>query len=301
MTLRLTNPHSVLAALETRPADVVEVCLPARGAGPAWQRVAELAESAGCPVKRVERAPDRGGDDDDRRRPGRGGRGQGQRRGPQHRGRDGGRDGGRGQRESGPRGGSKSGSPREGRSSDTHALVLPREALEPEDVFIGITDAAGTDTEGKPGPGLWLALDCLQDPRNVGAVFRSAAFFGVRGVLLTKDRSAPLTAVSYDTASGGLEHVPFAEATNLVRALDLAKERGLWILGAAEEARQDVADVDRGRPWLLVVGNEESGLRRLTRERCDDLCRVSSHGPIDSLNVSVASAVLMATLSRPVG
>jgi 23S rRNA (guanosine2251-2'-O)-methyltransferase len=178
-------------------------------------------------------------------------------------------------------------------STGSAALEIePRSGVSPAELFAGAAQRAG-------GRGLWLALDCLQDPHNVGAVFRSAAFFGVQGVLLTKDRSAQLTAVVYDTASGGLEHLPFARVANLATAMRVAKDAGLWMLGAAEEGGTDVAAVSRDRPWLLVLGNEEKGLRRLTRESCDEVCRIPARGPLGTLNVSAAAAVLMATLTAP--
>jgi len=154
-----------------------------------------------------------------------------------------------------------------------------------------------TDTSG---PGLWLALDQVQDPHNVGAIFRTAAFFGVRGIVMTDVRAASLTSVVYDVASGGVEAVPFAIEKNLRRALEAAKRAGVWILGTSEHARRDVTEVPVDRPWLLVVGNEEAGLRRLTLETCDEVCRVSPRGDdVTSLNVSVATGILIASLSRP--
>jgi 23S rRNA (guanosine2251-2'-O)-methyltransferase len=152
---------------------------------------------------------------------------------------------------------------------------------------------------GEAGPGLWLALDSLQDPHNVGSIFRSAAFFGVRGIVMTSDRAAPLSAVVYDVASGGVEAVPFAVETNLRRALQAAKDAGLWILGSSEHATKAIEDVPRDRPWLLVLGNEEYGLRRLTLETCDEVCQIPPKGDaVTSLNVSVAAGILIATLSR---
>jgi len=145
---------------------------------------------------------------------------------------------------------------------------------------------------------LWLALDEVQDPHNVGAIFRTAAFFGVRGLITTDDRAASLTSVVYDVASGGVEAVPFAVEKNLRRSLEAAKAAGVWILGTSEHAEQDIADVPRDRPWLLVMGNEESGLRRLTLETCDEVCRVSPRGEVvTSLNVSVATGILVAALA----
>ncbi|MCB9898210.1 MAG: RNA methyltransferase [Planctomycetes bacterium] len=269
--LRLTNPHAVLAALEMRPKDVLEVRLPREGAGDAWQKLAGKAAKAGIPVTA------RRDDDEAAGRRGDGGRPRAP-RGPDRRGGPARRD---------VRG--TEAPPKEGRTGGGLALVREREGLDVHELFPKGAARA-------PGHGLWLALDCIQDPRNVGAVFRSAAFFGVRGVLLSSDRSAPLTAVSYDTASGGLEYVPFAWASNLRRDLDVAREAGLWILGADEDGERDVTAVDRARDWMLVVGNEEKGLRRLTREACDEICRLTPKGKVRSLNVSVAAAVLMATL-----
>ena len=95
------------------------------------------------------------------------------------------------------------------------------------------------------------------------------------------------------------EAVPFAVETNLRRALEAAKAAGLWILGSSEHAERSVEDIPRDRPWLLVVGNEEDGLRRLTLETCDEVCQIAPKGEaVTSLNVSVATGILIATLSR---
>ena len=178
-----------------------------------------------------------------------------------------------------------------GRTGGSGALVKERRGAPLEGLFV--------DVEGAARPGLlWLGLDGLQDPQNVGSIFRSAAFFGVRGVLLTRDRSAPLSATVYDVASGGLEYVPFSIHGNLNRALTFAKERGLWILGTSEHAELSLEEVDRHRPWLLVLGNEERGLRRLTLERCDTVCRITPRGRMATLNVSVAAGILMQRLSE---
>ena len=146
--------------------------------------------------------------------------------------------------------------------------------------------------------GLWLALEQLQDPHNVGAIFRTAAFFGVKGIILTKDHSAPLTATVYDVASGGLEFVPFAIASNLSRTILLAKSAGLSILGTSEHAEEAVESVPLDSSCLLIFGNEEHGLRRVTQQNCDRLCRLQHQGEIQSLNVSVAAGILMSTLAK---
>ena len=148
------------------------------------------------------------------------------------------------------------------------------------------------------GDGLWLALEHVQDPHNLGAIIRTAGFFGVRGVILTKDRSASLTAVACDTAAGGAEATPVCTVTNLSRTIDAAREAGLWVLGTSEHAEADLSSVSPDRRWLAVVGNEEHGLRRLTREKCDALVSVGGDGPVGSLNVSVAAGIVMHALAK---
>ena len=145
--------------------------------------------------------------------------------------------------------------------------------------------------------GIWLALDCLQDPHNVGAILRSASFFGVRGVLVTRDRSCPLNSTVYDIATGGVEYLPYCLVGNLSQSLTAAREAGLWMLGATEHAEVPVQQIDRDRPWLLIVGNEEKGLRRLTLSKCDQTCAIPAVGGVTSLNASVATGCLLAILS----
>ena len=163
------------------------------------------------------------------------------------------------------------GQEKEGRETGMSATVREHPDVSIEQLF---ADAATRAS----GHGLWLALDNLQDTHNVGAIFRSAAFFGVQGIVVTRDRSAPLNGTVYDVAAGGVEHVPFTLVPNLARAIAAAKEAGVWVLGTSEHATDDVSQVDRGRPWLLVVGNEEKGLRRLTTEHCDAVCRITPLG-----------------------
>ena len=180
-----------------------------------------------------------------------------------------------------------------GRAASAEATVREHPGIAIEMLF---DDAANRAN----GHGLWLALDQIQDTHNIGAIFRTAAFFGVEGLVLTRDRSAPLNATVYDTACGGVETVPFTVQTNLSRALEQAKRAGVWVLGTSEHAEQDVAEIERDRPWLLVLGNEEKGLRRLTMETCDALCRITPRGEVGSLNVSVAAGVLIAMMTgRP--
>ncbi len=175
--------------------------------------------------------------------------------------------------------------------SSAEATLRERASLSLEELF----ENASTRAQGK---GLWIALDSLTDPHNVGAIFRSAAFFGVQGILMTQERSAPLTSTVYDVASGGVEYVPFVVQPNLQRAFEVAKDLGLWVLGTSEHAKDSLFRIQRDRPWLLVLGNEEKGMRRLTEESCDVLCSIPSNGQVTSLNVSVAAGILIAQLTQ---
>uniref|UniRef100_A0A7C2K137 RNA methyltransferase n=1 Tax=Schlesneria paludicola TaxID=360056 RepID=A0A7C2K137_9PLAN len=239
MTLLLRNPHSVIAALDRRPGDVLEVRLPPGKPSEAWRPVVESARERQIPIKtELALPPDRRG-------------GKSERQGA--------------------------------------ACAIVREQAG------ALLETLWTAPPPQTGD-LWVALDCLQDPHNVGAVFRSAAFFGVRGVVLTKDRSAPLSSTVYDVASGGVESVPFVQTPNLASALKAAKSAGVWVLGSSERAAKDVSQIPHDRPWLLVIGNEEQGLRRLSQELCDEMCRITPQGDVGSLNASVAAGVLMSAL-----
>lgn len=189
-------------------------------------------------------------------------------------------------RKGGPK---KRGRQQSGRGSGSMAVVRERA----ESPFDELFPVDGMPADG----GLWLALDCVQDPQNVGAVFRSAGFFGIRGVILTKDKSAPMNSTVYDVSAGGAEAVPFCTVTNLAQALRKTKDRGMWVLGTSEHAELEIREIDRGRPWLLVVGNEQKGLRRLTFDHCDQICRIEPGGEVTSLNASVAAGVCMAILT----
>ncbi|HAR43504.1 MAG TPA: 23S rRNA (guanosine(2251)-2'-O)-methyltransferase RlmB [Bdellovibrionales bacterium] len=177
-----------------------------------------------------------------------------------------------------------------GREGTIEATIREKQGISAEELFSGAR-------ERKDGKGLWLALDCLTDPHNVGAIFRAAAFFGVQGILLTQERSAPLTSVVYDVSCGGVEHVPFTLQTNLQRGFEIAKDAGLWILGSSEHSKDSIKKIEKDRPWLLVLGNEEKGMRRLTEESCDVLCSIPCQGKVTSLNVSVAAGIMISQLS----
>jgi 23S rRNA (guanosine2251-2'-O)-methyltransferase len=140
---------------------------------------------------------------------------------------------------------------------------------------------------------LVLALDGVQDPHNLGACLRTADACGALAVVVPKDRSAPLNAAARKVAAGAAETTPVVTVTNLVRALDLLKDAGLWIVGADAAAPRTAREIDLTGPRCLVLGAEGTGLRELTRRHCDWLVRLPSLGAVESLNVSVATGMLL--------
>ena len=140
---------------------------------------------------------------------------------------------------------------------------------------------------------LLLALDGVQDPHNLGACLRTADACGALAVIVPRDRAAQLTPTVRKVAAGAAETTPVVTVTNLVRSLKLLKEAGLWIVGADAEAAQPARAVDLRGPIVLVLGAEGSGLRHLTRQKCDFMVSLPQRGAVESLNVSVAAAMLL--------
>jgi len=140
---------------------------------------------------------------------------------------------------------------------------------------------------------LVLALDGVQDPHNLGACLRTADACGVLAVMVPRDRSAPLNATARKVAAGAAETTPVVAVTNLARTLKLLKDAGLWVVGADAAAEKPAADIDLTGPRVLVMGAEGAGLRDLTRRNCDWLARLPSLGAVESLNVSVATGMLL--------
>ncbi|NLG37879.1 MAG: 23S rRNA (guanosine(2251)-2'-O)-methyltransferase RlmB [Clostridiales bacterium] len=163
--------------------------------------------------------------------------------------------------------------------------MLPAASYMPLDELLDQAFAA------RPDP-VFVLLDEIQDPHNVGAVIRSAECAGASGVILTERRSAGLTAAVARSSAGAVAHIPICRVTNLSAAIDAMKLRGVWVRGADMDAPPCYAERLTG-PLALVIGNEAEGLRRLVRERCDSLVGIPMRGKTGSLNASVAAGVLL--------
>ncbi len=152
--------------------------------------------------------------------------------------------------------------------------------------------------DGIAGPALLIVLDGVTDPHNLGAVLRSADAFGVHGVIAPKDRAVGLNATVEKVACGAAESVPYVMVTNLARALETLAERGIWTVAAEAGAAKTLAQVDARAPLAWVLGAEGAGLRRLTREHCDEAARIPMGGAVASLNVSVSAALCLYETQR---
>ncbi|MDQ1639218.1 MAG: rRNA (guanosine2251-2-O)-methyltransferase [Pyrinomonadaceae bacterium] len=140
---------------------------------------------------------------------------------------------------------------------------------------------------------LVLGLDAIEDPRNLGAILRTAECAGVDGVFIPERRAAGLTATVAKAAAGALEHIAVARVTNLVQLIERLKQLNIWVVGATGDASANYTQWDWTVPSALFLGNEAAGLHRLVQERCDTLVRIPLRGRIESLNVSVAAGVIL--------
>jgi 23S rRNA (guanosine2251-2'-O)-methyltransferase len=142
-------------------------------------------------------------------------------------------------------------------------------------------------------PPLLLVLDGITDPHNLGACLRVADGAGAHAVVAPRDRSAGLNAAAVKVASGAADSVPYITVTNLARTLDELKERGIWVIGAADEAPASLYDIELPDAAAWVLGAEGAGLRQLTRAKCDLVASIPMRGACASLNVSVAAGVVL--------
>lgn len=161
-----------------------------------------------------------------------------------------------------------------------------------------LLDGLSIDELAEGEGGVILVLDQVTDPQNVGAIFRSAAAFGARGVVLQDRHAPPLAGALAKAAAGAVEQVPHARVVNLSRALERLTDHGWRAVGLDGEAEASIADALSGPRIVLVLGSEGEGLRRLVSEHCDVLAHIPMPGGFESLNVSAAAAVALYEASR---
>jgi len=149
--------------------------------------------------------------------------------------------------------------------------------------------------------GLLIAADHITDEGNLGSLIRTAAFFGVHGLILPKKRSAAVSAQVLKRSSGAYVHLPVARVVNLGRSLDLLKDKGFWIIGASGGGSESIYQFDWKRDLVLVLGNEQRGLSRSVQERCHQIVGIPTTGPVESLNVGVAGGVILSEIFRQRG
>ncbi|HEY2457382.1 MAG TPA: 23S rRNA (guanosine(2251)-2'-O)-methyltransferase RlmB [Candidatus Acidoferrum sp.] len=166
------------------------------------------------------------------------------------------------------------------------ALAAARAAATLEDIL-----ARANHDKGQIG--LVVLLDGVEDPHNLGAIIRTALAAGAHGVVTPERRAAGLTEAVARASAGALAHLPVARVTNLARTMEELKEAGYWLVGLDEEGEKSYTEVDYTTPTGIVMGGEGKGLHELTRKRCDFVVSLPTTGPVKSLNVSVATGVVL--------
>ncbi len=144
----------------------------------------------------------------------------------------------------------------------------------------------------------FLILDTIQDTHNLGAIFRTAEAAGIDGIILTENNSAPINDTVEKTSAGALSYLKIAKVTNLANAIRTLKDNGIWVIGTSLEAQKSYDEIDYKAPVAIVIGNEEKGIRPLTAKLCDELVKVPMLGKIQSLNVSVATGIMLYEVLR---
>lgn len=160
-------------------------------------------------------------------------------------------------------------------------------------VVKSLDEGALADILSRQPQGLYLVLDCIQDPHNLGAILRTADGAGVAAVIAPKDKSVGITVTVLRVSVGAAEKVPFVQVTNLARTMKALKEAGLWFVGTSDHGDRSLYETDLRGGIAIVMGAEGDGMRRLTEENCDFLVRIPMHGSVPCLNVSVATGVCL--------
>lgn len=163
--------------------------------------------------------------------------------------------------------------------------------------FLSLSELLRVSREKKELP-LFLILDGLEDPRNFGAILRSADAFGVHGVIIRERRSVGLTPSAIKASAGASEYVNICKVANIAQAITDLKKEGIWIVGSASDADVTLYDADFRIPLAIVVGNEGKGMSRLVGEKCDFVVAIPMSGVLSSLNVSVAAGVMLYEVTR---
>jgi len=143
-----------------------------------------------------------------------------------------------------------------------------------------------------------LLLENIQDPRNLGALIRTAECMGVHGIILPKDRTASINQDTVKASAGAIEHMLISRVTNVSQTLDYLKEKGIWIVGTSSRADRIITEFDFNLPLCLVFGQEGHGIKRLTEDKCDFLVKIPLFGKVESLNVSVACGMFLYEIRR---
>lgn len=165
------------------------------------------------------------------------------------------------------------------------AIVGTKEYVEIDDIL--------AVAQQRNEPGFVLILDEIEDPQNLGALIRTAECAGVHGAVIPRHHAASVNQTVAKTSSGASEYLPVAKVVNIASTLDELKQKGFWIIGAAATAEKTYTEADYSSPIAIVIGNEGKGIRQLVREKCDFLVKIPMYGKVESLNASVAGALLM--------
>ncbi|HEY5702446.1 MAG TPA: 23S rRNA (guanosine(2251)-2'-O)-methyltransferase RlmB [Gammaproteobacteria bacterium] len=176
-----------------------------------------------------------------------------------------------------------------------HQGIALRQQKHPPGLQVDLEDLLVDAYKSKP---LFLVLDGVQDPHNLGACLRTADAAGVKAVILPRDRAVGVTASVRKVASGAAENLPIIEVTNLARTLRQIRDAGVWVVGTSDRAEQTIYQLDLDRPLALAMGAEGMGIRENTRKQCDAIVRLPMQGVVESLNVSVATGICLYEVLR---